>query len=217
MSTHDQSLTSTSPFKLPVIPKRQMTEEDFVAWCLREDIHAEWKNGDVSIMSPVSAEHAELFLWLGRLLGDFVENCELGIVLGSELFVRLSEGPSRRLPDIFFVSTARRELLRKSHFEGPPDMIMEIVSPESISRDWRVKYLEYEAAGVPEYWVIDPMSQRVEIYVLSASQRYERVAERDGWLFSIAVPGFRLKIDWLWPATRPKAIDALAELNALLN
>jgi Uma2 family endonuclease len=92
-------------------------------------------------------------------------------------------------------------------------MIMEIVSPDSESRDWRDKYQEYEAAGVREYWVIDPMSEHVELYFLSEQQRYERVAEIDGWLASTAVPGFRLKTNWLWPATRPKAIDALRELN----
>jgi Uma2 family endonuclease len=133
--------------------------------------------------------------------------------MGPELFVRLPKQKRRRLPDILFVSTARRDLFRKAHFEGAPDMIMEIVSPDSEARDWRIKYLEYEAAGVREYWVIDSMSEHVELYVLSEQQRYERIAETDGWLASTAVPGFRLRTDWLWPATRPKAIEALKALN----
>jgi Uma2 family endonuclease len=66
---------------------------------------------------------------------------------------------------------------------------------------------------VREYWVIDPMAEHAEAYLLSDAGKYERVAERDGWLLSTAVAGFRLKTEWLWPATRPKAIDALRELD----
>jgi len=139
----------------------------------------------------------------------------LGKVLGSELFVRLAGQKRRRLPDLLFVTTARESLLMKAHFDGAPDLIIEIVSEESEDRDRREKHGEYEKAGVREYWVIDPIAEQVEVHVLGADQKYEQVTERDGWLHSVAVPGFRLKIDWLWPATRPKAIEALAELNAL--
>jgi Uma2 family endonuclease len=213
MSTYDESLTSPTSFDLPVVPKRSMTEDEFVTWCMKEDIRAEWVDGEVIIMSPNSYQHVALFRFLIFVLHGFVELRDLGEVMGTELFVRLPEQRRRRLPDILFVSAARRDLFRKAHFEGAPDMIMEIVSPESEARDWRIKYSEYEAAGVREYWVIDPMSEHVELYVLSDKQRYERIAESEGWLISTAVPGFRLKTAWLWPDTRPKAIEALKELN----
>jgi Uma2 family endonuclease len=213
MSTHEDALANPGSIDLPVMPKQRTAEDEFVAWCFREGIRAEWVDGEVILMPPNSVEHASLLGFLYIVLGGFVEFRDLGTVMGSELFVRVPTQKRRRLPDIFFVSTARRELFRKAHFEGAPDMIMEILSPESEARDWRIKYLEYEAAGVREYWVIDPMSEHVELYVLSDEQRYKQVAERDGWLVSTAVPGFRLKTAWLWPATRPKAIDALRELS----
>jgi Uma2 family endonuclease len=213
MSTHEDPLANATLFDTPIVPKQHMTEDDFVAWCFREDVRAEWADGEVIMMSPNSVEHVTLFGFLGRVLGGFVELRDLGAVMGSEMFVRLPTQRRRRLPDILFVSTARRELFRKAHFEGAPDMILEIVSSDSDARDWRIKYLEYEAAGVREYWVIDPMSEHVELYVLSDKQKHQQTAERDGWLASTAVPGFRLKTAWLWPTTRPKAIDALKELN----
>jgi hypothetical protein len=61
--------------------------------------------------------------------------------------------------------------------------------------------------------VIDPMAEHAEVYLLSDAGKYERVAERDGWLVSTAVAGLRLKTEWLWPATRPKASDALRVLD----
>ncbi len=213
MSTHEQSM-ATAIFDVPVAPKPYMTEDEFVGWSFKENARAEWLDGRVMMMSPVSDEHSELFFWLARVLGDYVERRDLGIVRGPELFVRFTDPPIRRLPDLFFVSSSRRSLMKHAHFEGAPEMIMEIVSPESKARDWREKYHEYEGAGMREYWVIDPMSEHVELYVLSSDQKYVRVAERDGWPVSAAVPGFRLKTAWLWRGTRPKAIDALEELNA---
>jgi Uma2 family endonuclease len=213
MSTYDESLRAHAGFDLPIAPQRRMSEDEFVAWCFKEDVRAEWVDGEVIVMSPNTVEHVAVFRFLIVVLVGFVESRDLGEVMGSELFVRLPKQRRRRLPDILFVSAARRDFFRKAHFEGAPDMIMEIVSPDSEARDWRDKYQEYEAAGVREYWVIDPMSEHVELYVLSEQQRYERVPESDGWLVSTAVPGFRLKTTWLWPATRPKAIVALKELS----
>lgn len=214
MSIHEQPLTSTPSFELPVVSKQRMTEEEFVAWSFREEINSEWVAGEVIVMSPKSTEHDRVHHWLTVLLTVFMEPRELGSVHGPELQVRFPEKPSRRQPDILFLSKAHSDRLRTTYVEGPPDMIMEIVSPESLARDWRVKYLEYEAAGVSEYWVIDPMAEHAELYVLSAERKYNSIAEREGWLVSTAISGFRIKPEWLWPATRPKVADALLEMNA---
>jgi Uma2 family endonuclease len=212
MSTHEQSIATTF-FEVPVAPKPCMTEDEFVAWSFKENVRAEWIDGETIFMSPESTEHAILVVWLLRVVADYVERRGLGVVLGPELFVRFAERKRRYLPDLFFISMQRAAQFRKAHFEGAPDMIMEVVSPDSVARDWRDKYSAYESAGVREYWVIDPMAEHAEVYLLSGAGKYERVAERDGWLVSTAVAGFRLKTEWLWPATRPKASDALRELD----
>jgi Uma2 family endonuclease len=199
---------------VPIPPKPSMTEEEFVTWAFKEDVRAEWIDGEVITMSPSSLEHVELFGFLYFVLRGHVERHDLGKVLGSELLVRFENQKRQRLPDLLFISKLRCEILRRLHVEGPPDMIIEIVSPDSVARDWRDKYWEYESAGVREYWVIDLVAEHAELYVRSAAGEYERVAERDGWLVSTAITGFRLKTQWLWPATRPKAIDALRELEA---
>jgi Uma2 family endonuclease len=214
MSTHEQSLSAGSDYQLPVLPNGRMSEEEFVAWSFREEISSEWVAGEVIVMSPISAEHDRIYHWLTVLLSTYVEHRDLGSVHGPELQVRFAGPPSRRQPDILFLSTAHSDRLRKTYVDGPPDMIVEIVSPESVSRDWRVKYLEYEAAGVSEYWVIDPLAERVELYVLSADKKYDSIAEREEWLVSTAISGFRIRPEWLWPATRPKVADALRMISA---
>jgi Uma2 family endonuclease len=64
---------------------------------------------------------------------------------------------------------------------------MEIVSLESLPRDWRDKYWEYETAGVQEYWVIDPLAPHAEAYALGEDKRYARIAEQDEAIHSTVV------------------------------
>jgi len=214
MLSHDRSDPDDSPPGGRPLPDRPLTEEEFVAWCdLDENTRAEWIDGQVILMSPGNYAHVDLLGWLGSVLRFFVEFRQLGVVLGPEFQIRLADQRRRRVPDLLFVSTDHQDRLRETHLEGPPDMVVEVVSPDSEARDWREKFLEYQAAGVKEYWVIDPAAERVALYLLSDEGKYREAAQREGWLESAALPGLRLKTAWFWPATRPKGLDALRELG----
>lgn len=218
MASADRSTQQSRLPDVKVAPAGKIAEEEFVAWC-DEDTRAEWSDGEVVMMSPPSVEHAELSTWLASLLRIFVEQHGLGRVM-QEIQVRFAEPRRRRVPDIVFLAKGRQGLLRPTHLEGPPDLVVEIVSPDSEGRDWREKYLEYESVGVREYWVIDPMSQHAEVYALcaegaSGEAGYRRVEEQQGGITSTVLTGLRLKTAWLWPQTRPKVLEALRELGVL--
>jgi len=207
--------TQSTLVGLPIKPaRRQMTEEEFVTWC-DEDTRAEWVDGEVIMPSPASLNHVDLAGFLNFILRGFVTTRGLGVVYGPELQVRFAALRRRRVPDLLFVSTARMNILKTTEVEGAPDLIIEIVSPDSLARDWREKYLEYEATGVQEYWIIDPMAQRVESYTLSTDGRYALSEEKDGAIPSSVLTGFFLRPTWLWQEPLPNPLDILRELGVL--
>jgi Uma2 family endonuclease len=216
------SMPEISPASIPVIPDYdvpvppapRMTEDEFVAWC-NEDIRAEWVDGEVIIMSPESYDNDDLQTWVAAVLRAYVEQKELGRVLGPNFQVRFASQRRRRVPDVIFVQRSRLEILRRNHLEGPPDWAIEIVSPESQSRDRRDKFFEYQTAGVREYWIIDPMSETVEAYTRSANGLFESVTTSGGVVSSSTVPGFSLEVEWFWEPKRPKIVDVLRRLGVV--
>jgi Uma2 family endonuclease len=190
-----------------------MTEEEFVAWC-NEDTRAEFVDGEVIVLSPESRIDEALQWLIGGVLSIYVEQRGLGEVYGPNMQTRLRVG-RRRSPDLIFVRTDRLHLFAEKHFEGAPDLAVEIVSADSGARDWHDKYLEYEASGVREYWVIDPAIQRVDAYALNDAGRYELLPLTDGAYRSIVVPGFFLRPEWLWQDPLPNKLELLRELGVL--
>jgi Uma2 family endonuclease len=153
-----------------------------------------------------------LNIWLTRVLGEFVEHHDLGQVRGPQTQIRIGPKRQRREPDVLFVSQSRRDVIRTNHIEGPPDLIIELVSPDSITRDWRDKYQAYEAAGVREYWVIDRNAQRMDAYQLGPGG-YALIDEKDGTVRSGVIAGFYLRPAWLWQDPLPKVADVMRELG----
>jgi Uma2 family endonuclease len=194
-----------------------MTEEEFVDWCRRfERVRAEWADGEVIVMSPANIDHVDVTDFLGAVLRVFVENHDLGRTFVQEFTSRYRSGSRlvRQLPDILFVAKARLHLLHPTYLDGPPDLAIEVVSPDSVARDYRDKYLDYQAAGVREYWIVDPLARAVEAWRLDPQAgAYQRIAEAEGRIASEVLPGFFLRPDWLWRDPRPRVTDVLRELG----
>ena len=122
------------------VPGVRMTEDEFLHWC-DEDLRAEWIDGEIIMMSPVNDEHDDLNIWLSTLLRMYVEDLDLGLIR-TNMNVRLANQRRLRVPDLFFVALGRQHLMRPTYFDGSPDLVIEIVSPDSQSRDRRDKYWE---------------------------------------------------------------------------
>jgi Uma2 family endonuclease len=90
--------------------------------------------------------------------------------------------------------------------------VVEVVSKGSRTRDRVHKLAEYEAGGVPDYWVIDPDQRWAAFYALGKDGRYKAQAPADGLIRSTSLPGFWIREQWVWD--RPAVSDALAEIAA---
>jgi len=193
-------------------PELRMTEEEFEAWCTA-DVRAEFADGKIIEMSPVSLIHDRITHFLGRLLGNYLEVRPGGQVIGPEFQVRL-RGGLRRIPDLLYIADDKAPLLKPTYLDGAPDIAFEIVSDDSVDRDWRDKFHDYEANGVGEYWIIDPAHRAARLYVL-VDGHYQEVPPEDGRLTSTAIDGFWLKPAWLWQDPIAGALACLREMGVL--
>jgi Uma2 family endonuclease len=214
MSTLDARLAIMTEIYGQAPPMRRMSEHEFDAW-VGDKTRAEWVDGEVVMMSPVIVDHDHVVGWLVGVLGLYAESRQLGTIHGPEVLVRLQKVRRKRLPDVIFVSKERAGIIESKEIGGPPDLIIEVISHDSIERDWFDKYADYERAGVREYWVIDRLSDRVECYKLTPEGVYHAAKPRAGRLISSALRGMYLRPEWLLGITLPTKFSVLKELGVL--
>ncbi len=169
-------------------------------------------DGVIYMASPESRRANKLTGFVYRLLQGFLEARGIG---GDVLFSRYSftlNEFSAPEPDVAYVRPERVGLAKEGGMRGGPDIAVEVVSRESRHRDYDLKRRLYEEAGVPEYWIIDPIQQRVEFLVLEEG-RYQLAPLEENRLFrSRALPGFWIDVDWLLADPLPPASRCLESI-----
>lgn len=189
--------------------------EDFLA-AGEDTAWWEWVGGETVRMSPASLRHQELNLWLSSLLALWVETQGSGLLLTAPFAMVLADQDRIREPDILFIAEQNRDRLAPAYLRGPADLVVEIVSADSVGRDRGEKFVEYETAGIPEYWLIDPHRRQAELYALGEDGCYHPSAvSDDGWMESRVLAGFRLRPSWLFQENLPKVLDVAREIGIL--
>ncbi len=133
---------------------------------------------------------------LFRLLADVADRTD-GVAMVAPMDVHLVDH-SVVQPDVMFISRRRREVI-ETWVEGPPDLLVEVLSPGTASRDRVYKLNLYREHGIGEYWVVDPGRRRIAFLVREGDEFLERAP--DGAMYrSVAVPEIELDMDALWAA-----------------
>jgi Uma2 family endonuclease len=102
------------------------------------------------------------------------------------------------------------------YLQGPADLAIELVSPDSRKRDRVEKFREYEAGGVREYWVIDAARRKAEFFHLGEDRHYHPInIGADGIFHSQVLSGLWLRVDWLWETPLPRSFRVMQELGII--
>ncbi len=201
-----QLATSTGLSK----PAERISYEEFLR--LTDGTHAEWVDGEVIEGVAISRTHDEAHTYLVLLFGSYLSELPTGKLLKDPFQMKAGPNLPGRAPDLIFIANEHLGRLHENYLEGPADLAVEIVSPGNASTDYVDKYREYESGGVSEYWIVDPVNQTADFFVLHEG-RYARVlADAAGVYRSATVPGFWIRVSWLWE--RPPLSQVLPELIA---
>ena len=150
---------------MPIVSTIRMTARQFAM--LGEDppgVRLELVNGEIAVAPSATPEHSNSDVELIFLIKQHVNEHDLGIVL-RDLDTPLDMFNVRR-PDLLFFSHARANLVTSKVLKGPPDLCVEIISPSSSTIDRVDKFEQYRAAGVPHYWILDPLARLLEGFSL---------------------------------------------------
>lgn len=126
--------------------------------------------GVLYIMNTPNILHQIAIMRLILRLGGLVEEQGLGLLLPAPTEVILPGVATPAQPDVLFVREERRQLVAEQQVVGPPDLVIEVLSPSSIRHDRFTKFNAYEEAGIPEYWIVSPKGRTVEIYQLQEGE-----------------------------------------------
>jgi len=155
----------------------KLTLEEYKNYTDGTDKCYELEDGVLLEMPPATGKHEAIVTLL--LIYFYTEIQKQGLALqvrpsGTE--VQTTNENSRR-PDVCIITNEQTQSIENvsAIIQTPPPLVVEVVSPESIDRDYNRKTLEYASVGIPEYWIVDPLANQVTVCFLNQGS-YQRTA-----------------------------------------
>ena len=178
----------------------------------------EWVNGVIIQMSPVSIDHIALVRFLISLFDNLLTLTRSGEVFFEPMAMRPLPNLPSRSPDIQVVLNQNMHIVKQNLVDGPADLVIEVVSPESHRRDRVEKFAEYEKGGIPEYWILDPIRRETLFYVRNADGIYEPVEPDENGIYrGHVLPQLRLSAAIFWQIPLPRGPEITKLVEAMLK
>ncbi|HLU08534.1 MAG TPA: Uma2 family endonuclease [Oceanobacillus sp.] len=177
---------------------------------------AEWVDGVVIKMAPVRLQHHDLSAFLFDLFRELLRRTGGGKALIAPFVMRLAK--SSREPDVQVVLPANLARIKDTYVDGPADLVVEIISPDSDTRDRVEKFSEYQAGGVPEYWILDPIYEETLFYQRDEKGLFRRIQpDENGVYHSAVLPQLALPVEVLWRPNLPDGEETRRMVEAMLG
>lgn len=150
--------------------------------------------GELVMMSPAGPNHGDIALTVGTFLKLHVWKHRLGKAYGAETGFVIGRNPDTvRAPDVAFVQQDRLHLTpRRGFFPGPPDLAVEVLSPDDSASEAMAKVDDWLDAGTIEVWVVDPDRKTVTVTTKGQPARFLR--ENNELTCEPLLPGFRVAV-----------------------
>ena len=175
------------------------------------------KASTAKAQSIVTGRHQDTRLFVAVMLKTFVEMTDAGLVRDAPFQVHLGKGIVYE-PDIVFVANSNFDRVCDTHVEGSADMIIEVLSEESTAQDRGEKFVTYEASGVREYWLLDPLREMVNLYILGPDGRFDEARpDTAGRLRSRVLKGFVLDTNLLWRKLLPTTVESVEMVRTMVG
>ncbi len=150
--------------------------------------------GEVHLTPSPTTKHQFIVLNLAKSLVSYLNDNPCGEVAIAPLDVQLSSDTAVQ-PDLIFVSNAKAGIILEEYIAGPPDLVVEVLSPATAKHDRATKIALYAEAAVPEVWLIDAQAETVEILKLEGRKYLVDAILAPGQsLSSTQFPGWNLAL-----------------------
>ena len=158
-----------------------------------DDMKVEFINGEIIVHSPVKKEHTDATGFLYHLLDIYVRIHALGYVGYEKVLTALTRNDYE--PDVVFFGVEKATHFKKGHWKYPaPDFVVEVLSDGTEHRDRGIKFKDYAAHGVAEYWIIDPQDETIEQYFLDGEEYKLHLKLSEGSIRSKVVEDFAIEV-----------------------
>lgn len=174
-------------------PQTEYSFEEYLQYDRDPDNRYELVNGKLELMNPPTFRHI--------LICDFIRDAFKAEINRLQLpWLAIREGGIRtgwrksRIADVYVLKKEQIEnsLDESGILSTSPLLVVEVVSPESIKRDYRYKRSEYAAIGINEYWIVDPIQQQVNILILDEGLYEETIFTAEQELVSATFSEIKL-------------------------
>jgi Uma2 family endonuclease len=196
--------------RLQAIMRAEAKKRRYFYDVITEQQKAEFINGEIVVHSPVKYQHNQASLRLATLLDAHARRHALGSLGHEKLLIILTRNDYE--PDICFFRTEKAASFTPDQSKFPaPDLIVEVLSESTEAIDRGIKFDDYATHGVAEYWIVDPVAETIEQYLLQEGVYQLTVKVKTGTIASAVVTGFEIPVRAVFDG-----VEQLAALQTIL-
>ena len=198
----DKESTLRKEVSMKTARLKEWTYEEFLSLPEGGPFRYEIIDGELCMTPAPDTRHQKISGRLFYMIYGFLLKNPMGEVFDAPYDVVFSKDPLQVVePDLVFVSKEHLSIITEKNIQGVPDLTVEILSPSTATADRRVKHSLYERFGVLEYWIVDPETETVQVFRLSAG-RYSAPLEygKGDLLESPFFPGLSIPLSEVFPS-----------------